>query len=221
VRRTPIDVPAMASSSSGGRAREGDAVSGLVLAAGGSRRLGQPKQLLPYGAATLLDHTLATARACRFDQLLCVLGGSADAIRRGLDLDGVAVVESRAFGDGCSSSIAAALGAVDPATKVLVLLLGDQPGVTPATVAALLAGRGDAPLAACRYDDGRGHPLAFARSAFAELAALHGDKGVWKLLDRRADEVVEVPVSGPIPRDVDTWEDYAESLGLRPGEGVS
>jgi molybdenum cofactor cytidylyltransferase len=95
---------------------------------------------------------------------------------------------------------------------VLVLMLGDQPGVTPETVAKLLAGRGDAPLAACRYDDGRGHPLAFSRAVFADLAALHGDKGVWKLLDRRAAEVVEVPVAGRIPLDVDTWEDYQAVL---------
>ncbi len=73
---------------------------------------------------------------------------------------------------------------------------------------ALLAGRGDAPLAVCRYEDGRGHPFAFARSVFGELAELHGDKGVWKLLDRRASEVVEVPVAGDVPRDIDTWDDY-------------
>ena len=91
---------------------------------------------------------------------------------------------------------------------VLVLMLGDQPGVTPASVRALLAGRGDAPLAVCRYDDGRGHPFAFSRAVFGELAELHGDKGVWKLLERRADEVVEVRVEGPVPRDVDTWDDY-------------
>jgi molybdenum cofactor cytidylyltransferase len=96
---------------------------------------------------------------------------------------------------------------------VLVLLLGDQPGVTPATVAALLAGRGEAPLAACLYDNGRGHPLAFGRSVFAQLATLHGDKGVWKLLDRRADEVVDVAVDGRVPLDVDTWEDYRAVLG--------
>jgi molybdenum cofactor cytidylyltransferase len=184
-------------------------VCGLVLAAGGSRRLGQPKQLLPFGDGTLLGHTLGTARACRFDQLLCVLGGGAEPVRETVDLAGVEVVVNEAFGTGCSSSIAAALGAVDARAGVLVLLLGDQPGVTPAIVAALLAGRGDAPLAACRYDDGRGHPLAFARSVFGDLATLHGDKGVWKLLDARADEVADVPVAGPIPRDVDTWEDYA------------
>ena len=182
--------------------------TGLVLAAGGSKRLGQPKQLLPYGPATLLDHVLGTARACRFDQLICVVGGSATQITATVDLKGVHIVENDHFGEGCSSSIAAALTAVDPRCDVLVLMLGDQPGVSAATVTKLLAGRGDSALAACAYDDGRGHPLAFARSTFDQLAALHGDKGVWKLLDRAGDEVVHVPVGGPIPRDVDTWEDY-------------
>jgi molybdenum cofactor cytidylyltransferase len=96
---------------------------------------------------------------------------------------------------------------------VLVLMLGDQPGVRPETVELLLAGRDGAPLAVCEYDDARGHPLAFARSVFADLAALHGDKGVWKLLDRRADDVAAVPVPGRIPRDVDTWEDYRAVAG--------
>jgi molybdenum cofactor cytidylyltransferase len=179
-----------------------------VLAAGGSKRLGEPKQLLPYGSRTLLDQVLETARACEFDQLLCALGGSAAAVRDKVDLRGATVVENRHFGEGCSSSIAAALTAVDERSDVLVLMLGDQPGVGPAPVAALLAGRGDAPLAACGYADGRGHPFAFARGMFGELASLHGDRGVWKLLDRHATEVVDVPVPGPIPRDVDTWEDY-------------
>jgi molybdenum cofactor cytidylyltransferase len=190
-------------------------VTGLVLAAGGSSRLGRPKQLLPYGEATLLDHTLGTARACGFDQLVCVIGGGAGDVRSAVDLSGAEVVENTAFGAGCSSSIAAALGVVDPRAGVLVLLLGDQPGVTPGTVAALLDGRGDAPLAACAYEDGRGHPLAFARGTFADLAALHGDKGVWKLMDRRADEVVDVPVPGRVPLDVDTWEDYEAVLAAR------
>ena len=185
-------------------------VTGLVLAAGGSSRLGQPKQLLPYGAATLLDHVIDTARGCRFDQLLCVIGGAADEIRSTVGFDGVEVVENPGFGEGCSSSIAAALGAVDERCDVLVLMLGDQPGVTAETVATLLAGRDDAPIAACAYSDGRGHPLAFSRGLFGELRALHGDKAVWKLLDRHAGEAADVRVDGPVPRDIDTWDDYAQ-----------
>jgi molybdenum cofactor cytidylyltransferase len=181
-----------------------------VLAAGGSKRLGQPKQLLPFRDATLLDHVLGVARTCRFDQVVCVLGGGGDRVRETVELAGVEVVVNEIFGTGCSSSIAASLPVITG--DVLVLMLGDQPGVTPASVRALLAGRGDAPLAVCRYDDGRGHPFAFSRSTFGELADLHGDKGVWKLLDRRADEVVEVPVAGPIPPDVDTWADYQTVL---------
>jgi len=187
-------------------------VTGLVLAAGGSTRLGRPKQLLPYGDATLLDHVLATARECNFDQLLCVIGGSAEEIRRRVDLNGTTVVENQDFGEGCSSSIAAAVAAVDQRSEVLVLMLGDQPGVTAATVRTLIDRRGDAQLAACAYDDGRGHPLAFARSTFDELATLHGDRGVWKLLDRHAEAVVDVPVPGPVPRDVDTHDDYRAIL---------
>ena len=95
---------------------------------------------------------------------------------------------------------------------MLVLMLGDQPGVSATTVATLLAGRGDAPLAVCRYDDGRGHPIAFAHGTFGALADLHGDKGVWRLLDRRADEVARVPIAGPVPLDVDTPEDYEAVL---------
>ena len=187
-------------------------VGGLVLAAGGSARLGRPKQLLPYRGATLLGAVLATARACGFDQLLVTLGGSADEVRRAVDLGGADVVVNDAYGSGCSSSIAAAVGALDPRCDALVLLLGDQPGVSAGAVRALLDGRGDAPIAVCRYDDGRGHPFAFGRAMFGELAGLHGDKAVWKLLDRRAAEVAEVRVSGPVPRDVDTWDDYEAVL---------
>ena len=193
-------------------------VTGLVLGAGGSTRLGRPKQLLPYGNGTLLGHALHVARACPFDQIVVAIGGAAHDVRATVDLTGTDIVINDAYGSGCSSSIAAALTAVDPRCDVLVLLLGDQPGVTPASVAALLAGRADAPLAICRYDDGRGHPIAFAGRTFAELADLHGDKGVWRLLDRYGDDVAEVPIAGAIPPDVDTQEDYEAILaGARAG----
>jgi molybdenum cofactor cytidylyltransferase len=190
------------------RSRLNHSVAGLVLAAGGSSRLGQPKQLLPYRGGTLLGAVLDNARVCGFDQLVVALGGAADAVRAQVDLRGTTVVLNGAYRQGCSSSIAAAIEVVDPHCDVLVLMLGDQPGVSPTTVRTLLARRCGAPLAACRYDDGLGHPFAFAREMFGALGSLHGDKGVWKLLDERAADLVEVRTRGPLPRDVDTWEDY-------------
>jgi molybdenum cofactor cytidylyltransferase len=188
-------------------------VTGLVLAAGGSSRLGRPKQLLPYGESTLLGQVVATAcQCCPFDQLVVALGGSADEVRAAVDLNGADVVVNEDFGSGCSSSIAAALDVVDERSELLVLMLGDQPGVTGAAVVLLLAGIGSAPLAVCRYEDGRGHPFAFSREVFPELSALHGDKGVWKLLDRHRSDVAEVAIPGHVPPDVDTWADYEAVL---------
>jgi XdhC and CoxI family len=73
----------------------------------------------------------------------------------------------------------------------------------------------DAPLAACGYENGRGHPLMFGKPMFDELANLHGDKGYWKLIDRHEGDVVDVPVASKVPLDVDTWADYESVLAAR------
>ncbi|MGH9085693.1 MAG: nucleotidyltransferase family protein [Acidimicrobiales bacterium] len=193
-------------------------VTGLVLAAGSSNRLGRPKQLLPFRGRTLLDASLELARACPFDQLLVTLGAAAGDVRDQVDLAGVEVVESPAPTAGCSSSIVAALAHVDEAADGLVLLLGDQPGVTVAAVEALLREGARSPLAVIRYDDGVGHPVWVRRDVFAELATLHGDKAVWKLVGSGRFPVTEVRMAGPVPLDVDTEEDYEALLA---GERVS
>ncbi len=187
-------------------------VTGLVLGAGGSARLGTPKQLLPYGESTLLGHVVGVARTCCFHQLVVAIGGAADEVRANIDLAGTDVVVNDAYGQGCSSSIAAGIEILDPRCEVIVLMLGDQPGVSAGTVGSLLEWRGQADLAVCRYENGRGHPIAFASSLFGELATLHGDRGVWRLLEHHAVQTAEVQLPGPIPLDVDTPQDYRAVL---------
>jgi molybdenum cofactor cytidylyltransferase len=192
-------------------------VAGLVLAAGASRRLGRPKQLLAYRGGALLDAALGTARSSGFDQVILALGGAADEVREVVDTSGFDLVDNRQFSEGCSSSIAASLSALHPDIDVLVLLLGDQPGVTSETVRLLVEGRSDHDISVCRYDDGIGHPFAFTRVMFPQLAALHGDKGVWRLIEQRAADVTEVVVPGRIPLDVDTEADYERVLAEQEG----
>ena len=191
-------------------------VTGVVLAAGRSRRLGQPKQILPYRDSTVLGETLRMARRCGFDQLIVTLGGAAEEVRREVSLDGAETVVVDDPASGCAASLRVAVERVDPASAGIVLLLGDQPGVTEVTVRRLIeAGAGES-MAVCRYDDGVGHPFWLARGVFGELTGLHGDKGVWKLIDSGRFDVLEVPVDGPVPLDVDTWDDYERLIAAVP-----
>jgi len=191
-------------------------VAAVVLAAGGSRRLGRPKQVLPYRGSTLLGTTLDRTRAFGFDQLVVTLGASADLVRERVDLEGFEVVVNDTPDAGCSSSIAAALDVVRPDVDGVVLLLGDQPEVPPEAVQVLLRAGRARPVAVCRYDDGRGHPFWFAARTLAHLRVLHGDKGVWKLVESGLYAVAEAQVAGSVPLDVDTWDDYLDLLAATP-----
>ncbi len=191
-------------------------VTGLILAAGSSSRLGQPKQLLPFRGTTLLGATLDVARRCHFSQLLVTLGGAAAEVATAIDFTGTQVVDNPDFGSGCGSSISAAIVHVDDASEGLVLMLGDQPGVSVEAVGRLVDEGGASQIAVCRYADGRGHPFWFARSVFDDLRSLHGDKAVWKVLESGRYSVTEVSIETTVPIDVDTWADY-EALLLANG----
>jgi molybdenum cofactor cytidylyltransferase len=184
-----------------------DGVAALVLAAGGSQRLGTPKQLLEFRGATLLDATLTTVRSAGFEQVVVALGGAADDVRARVDLGDLDVVVNPDFADGCATSIRSGLDHVHPAMQGLVLLLGDQPQVSVDAIRELAAAARGHAVGVCSYDDALGHPLWFDRSMFETLRGLHGDKAVWKLVDA-GEDVVQVPVPGPVPLDVDTWDDY-------------
>ena len=190
-----------------------DRVTGLVLAAGGSTRLGQPKQLLPYGGASLLEHVLNVARRCRFAQLLCVIGGWRTDVRERVSIRWRNGGREPELGTGCSSSIAAALTAVDPRATCWCSCSATSPA----------SRRRDGAGAARRARHGAGGRLSLRRRPRSparlwaqhvpELADMHGDKAVWKLMESRHEHVVDVPVPGLVPHDIDTWQDYRRAVG--------
>lgn len=197
-------------------------VSALVLAAGASARLGRPKQLLPFGTTTLLGTVVAEARAASgLDEVIVVLGGAAAEVRRRVDLGGTTVVENPEFSQGCASSYRTGLAALDPRAEAAAVLLGDQPGVDRAVIDTVVEEwrRTRARLMLASYRGREGHPLVFARSLFAQLVGLQGDKAAWKIVDAHRDELRPVPVDRPLPGDVDTWQEYEALLRGAVGPG--
>ena len=187
-------------------------LTGLVLAAGSSKRLGQPKQLLPYRGTTLLGWTIAQAEASpALDEALVILGHASDAILASVTLGRARPVLNTEFSEGCAASYRSGLAAADPRAEGVMILLGDQPGVDAEAIGRVAdSWRGErSPIVIASYQGVPGHPLLFDRQLFPDLAALRGDKAAWKLVDQHPDWVRAVEIGRPLPRDVDTWADYS------------
>ena len=196
-------------------------ISGLILGAGSSERLGQPKQLLPFGGTTLLGWVIAQAqRASGLDELVVVLGRAADQIRQRVDFGATKVVENPVFAEGCASSYRAGIGALDPKSEAIMILLGDQPGIKPGVMDQVAEEwrQGQSQIAICSYHGRKGHPMIFARPLFDQLLGLHGDKAAWKLVDANPDLVQEIEFDLPTPEDINTWDDFNRLAGA--GESV-
>lgn len=182
----------------------------VVLAAGGSSRLGTPKQLLPYRGRTLLRHAVETAVAAAVGPVVVVLGAWAKEVCAQLAGLDVGVVVNQRWAEGLSTSLQAGLdGLVAGGGPAAALFLTcDQPLVTPdllrAIAAAYCASR--PPLVACEYAGTAGVPALFDRSLFVSLRALTGDEGARSVirLYRAAAVVVPFPDAA---LDVDTAAD--------------
>ena len=186
-------------------------ISGLILGAGASQRLGPPKQLLPFRSTTLLGWVVDQAQqATSLDELVVVLGRAADDIRERIDFGVVRVVENPVFAEGCSSSYHAGIAALDQRSEAIMIILGDQPGITPDIINSLAEEwrAGAAPIALCSYGGRKGHPMIFARSMFEQLKGLHGDKAAWKLVDANSAVVQEIHLDLPFPDNINTAEDF-------------
>jgi len=186
-------------------------ISGLILGAGASQRLGPPKQLLLFRGVTMLGWVVKQAeRAAGLDELIVVLGRAADEIRDQVDFGAARVAENPVFTEGCASSYKAGLAALNPKSQAMMIILGDQPGILPEVIDRLAEEwrRTESLISLCSYNGRKGHPMIFAQPMFEQLATLHGDKAAWKLVDANTALVQEVQFNLPFPDDINTVEDF-------------
>lgn len=202
-------------------------ISGIILAAGSSRRMGEqgPKQLLRHEGLTLLERVVQRAAESDLDELILVLGHEAEEIRQSLTLTPsmpLRIAVAPDYKKGQSRSLEAGLRRADPRAHAAAILLGDQPDLPTATInqarSAWLERR--PPLLRPEYGtaEGRnepGHPVMICRKIWPIIMELQGDQGAREVIRTHPDWLESLPLSGMAPADIDQSEDWQAWLESR------
>jgi CTP:molybdopterin cytidylyltransferase MocA len=187
-------------------------VAGLLLAAGGGRRLGgRPKALLQFRGRPLVEHAAAVLRDGGCAPIHVVLGATAAEVRERAELPGCVLVDNPQWSEGMGSSLRAGLTSLAATNAVAtVVLLVDQPGISAAAVTRIVgAYRSPDALVSASYGDERGHPVLFGAHRWVEIAAdATGDRGARDYLKAREESIVRVEC-GDVAQtyDIDTAAD--------------
>lgn len=182
--------------------------------------MGEVKQLLRLGGRTVLERTLENLRGAAPDEVILVLGSSAEAIRKQLPvalLDGVRLVANRDFERGMASSLREGLSAVAPQMDAALIALGDQPFVRSETIGRLFERyrRSAAEIVIPVHERRRGNPVVLDRTVFPEAMALEGDTGCRAIFGKHGNGIVELSVDDAgILLDIDSREDYERAREL-------
>jgi molybdenum cofactor cytidylyltransferase len=188
-------------------------ISALVLAAGEGTRFGGTKQLEVVRGKPLVQHAVDAAASAGVDEVVAVLGHDALRVRDALELPpGARSVMNDRYAEGQSTSLAAGLRALDPASEAAVVLLADQPGIEARHVSALASAFGDGhpEIVRIRFRDGPG-PALLARSVWDEAAELTGDTGARALFEAHPERVRWVAFDQDAPVDVDRQADLGRA----------
>ena len=191
-------------------------VAAVVLAAGGSTRMGQPKQLLTVRGRPMLRSVSEAVCAIGLEQVVVVVGAHRDAVMKALDGLSVTVIVNEEWFCGLSSSLRAGIGALRPGIEAALVVLADQPALTPELLSTLVDRyrASGAPIVAPVHRGQRGNPVLFDRALFTELMAVEGDTGGRQILKRHEQEVDQVEtMDSAILMDIDTWQDYERLAG--------
>ncbi|GAA2222661.1 MULTISPECIES: nucleotidyltransferase family protein [Streptomyces] len=188
------------------------AVAGLLLAAGGGRRLGgRPKALLPHRGRPLVEHAVRVLREGGCATVHVVLGARADDVRARASLAGCVLVDNPDWKQGMGSSLRAGLDSLaGTGARAALVSLVDQPGIGPEAVARVLTTyEGEESLASAAYDGVRGHPVLFGAAHWAGIAATAtGDRGARAYLKEHRQDVALIECGDVArPFDIDTEAD--------------
>ncbi|MES4890894.1 nucleotidyltransferase family protein [Streptomyces sp. NPDC096012] len=192
---------------------QGD-VAGLLLAAGGGRRLGgRPKALLEHRGRPLVEHAVGVLRAAGCGRIHVVLGARSQEVRERAELDGCVLVDNPRWAEGMGSSLRAGLASLaGTGVRAALVSLVDQPGIGPAAVARVLgAYKGENSLVSAAYDGTRGHPVLFGAAHWPGIAATAtGDRGARAYLAEHAAAIRLVECADVAePYDIDTEADLS------------
>lgn len=191
-------------------------ISGVLLAAGRSQRMGQPKLLLPWHGIPLVQHMAQIALQSQLDELVVVVGYRAEHVRAALKGLMVHIVHNVDFLEGQSTSLRAGMDAIDDAAQAVVILLADQPLLQSATIDRLITtySSQSTPIVAPRYNGRRGNPVLFSNDLFTELRGITGDQGARSLLDAHEQQVSWIDVDDEgVALDIDTPDMYQRLIG--------
>lgn len=197
-------------------------ISGIVLAAGASSRMGQAKAALPAGSTgeTVVARVIRTLREGGLPRVVVVAGAHIDAVRLAMPAheSRARLIEHPGWDQGQLSSLLAGLAAIDePQLEAAMVTLVDVPLVSASTVATVIAEwrRTRAPIVRPANGARHGHPVIFDRSVFTDLRAADLNTGAKAVFASHQDRVLNVEVQDPGAfEDIDTPEDYKRVLGL-------
>lgn len=199
--------------------RDNPKIAAVVLAAGASQRFGQCKQLIRLNGKPLLQHALDPVLKAGIDEVILVLGTEAEAILKEIDVGRARAVRNDRPEEGMSRSLKIALAALSPATEGALIILADQPFVSPETMAALIdIFRKTHPAAVIpTYNGFRGNPVLLSRSLFDEMQQIEGNIGCRALFGNHPGRIVKVAVDDPgVIIDIDTPEDFERAAEGKP-----
>ena len=189
----------------------------IILAAGASTRLGQPKQNLVFQNKTLLERTIEIAIDTECRPIFVVLGANVNEIDFDIKSKEVKFTFNSNWEEGMASSIRIAISEIEKHEEInnALIMLCDQPFVSSKLIAGMLLKQQESKKAivACKYNDTIGVPALFNRTFFSELLLLRGQEGAKKILKDHPEDVVIIPFDkGNI--DIDTKEDYNRLINL-------